>query len=126
MSNYNLQLQSNNIDLQTVLQTLQTKTAGGENSNIEDALVNRAILTYTNDRITSIGSNAFHNCTTLLSVSFPECTKISGYAFAYCYNLTSISFPVCAEIGDYAFRNCSKLTSVNFPVCSYIGSSAFL
>lgn len=30
MSNYNTQLQSNNIDLQMVLQTLQTKAAGGE------------------------------------------------------------------------------------------------
>lgn len=30
MSNYNTQLQSNNTDLQTVLQTLQTKAAGGE------------------------------------------------------------------------------------------------
>jgi hypothetical protein len=30
MSNYNSQLQSNNLDLQTVLQTLQTKAAGGK------------------------------------------------------------------------------------------------
>lgn len=29
MSNYNTQLQSNNIDIQTVLQTLQTKAVGG-------------------------------------------------------------------------------------------------
>ena len=29
MSNYNLQLQSNNTDLQIVLQTLQTKAVGG-------------------------------------------------------------------------------------------------
>jgi hypothetical protein len=29
MSNYNTTLQSNNVDLQEVLQTLQTKTAGG-------------------------------------------------------------------------------------------------
>lgn len=38
MSNYNSQLQSNNTDLQTVLQTLQTKVTGG--GSIETYLVN--------------------------------------------------------------------------------------
>lgn len=35
MSTYNTQLQSNNTDLQTVLQTLQTKAAGTENLDTE-------------------------------------------------------------------------------------------
>lgn len=40
MSNYNSQLQSNNIDLQTVLQTLQTKAAGGvETCNVTEVTI---------------------------------------------------------------------------------------
>lgn len=37
MSNYNTTLQSNNTDLQTVLQTLQTKAAGGNGIDTSDA-----------------------------------------------------------------------------------------
>ena len=39
MSTYNSQLQSNNTDLQTVLQTLQTKAAGGKEPVLQDKTV---------------------------------------------------------------------------------------
>ena len=39
MSNYNSTLQSNNIDLQEVLQTLQTKAAGGKDPVLQDKTV---------------------------------------------------------------------------------------
>lgn len=56
MLNYNTQLQSNNADLQMVLQTLQNKAV---DKNMENSIIQRTISSYTNDRITYIGSNAF-------------------------------------------------------------------
>lgn len=46
MSNYNSILQSNNIDLQTVLQALQTKATGGK-----DPFATTSLFTYTIDAI---------------------------------------------------------------------------
>jgi hypothetical protein len=57
------------------------------------------------DGVTSIGSYAFYNCTSLTSVTLPS-------------GVTSI--------GSYAFYNCSKLTSVVFENASnwYCASSS--
>ena len=233
MSNYNSQLQSNNTDLQTVLQTLQTKaaagqatpvisvnasglitatagtksatkqlafqsaktitpstvdqvavssgyytggivtvkgdsnlvasnivsgktifgvtgtatTGGGGDTSAEDGLITRAISSYTNDRVTKIGSYAFYYCPSLKTVSFPQATTIYSNAFYYCTSLTSasvpqattidyqvfgccyslktVSFPQATTIGSYAFCSCSSLTSVSFPQATTIGNRAF-
>lgn len=72
MSNYNTQLQSNNIDLQTVLQTLQTKAAGGginlpelTNEGIAaDLLVNKELIDSNGNKITgSMPNNGSINST---------------------------------------------------------------
>ena len=99
--------------------------SGGGDTTVEDSLVMRTATTYTNDRVTSIGSSAFYYYSRLTSVSFPAATLIGTSAFANCSNLTSVSFPVAEYIYDLAFRNCSKLTSVSFPVARDIGNSVF-
>ena len=75
--------------------------------------------------VTSVGTNAFQNCTSLTSVSFPVATYLGGYAFHTCRSLTSVNFPAVTSIGTNAFYSCTSLTSVSFPVATYIGSSAF-
>ena len=101
--------------------------------------------------VTSIGSNAFENCSGLTSVTMPDSvTSIGWKAFSGCSGLTSITIPdSVTSIGDYAvsdcsgltgviigngvtrigssaFQNCSKLTSVTIPdSVTSIGSSAF-
>ena len=128
MSNYNTQLQSNNTDLQTVLQTLQTKAAGGgqvEWSANEDAVITKTISSYTNDRVATIGNYAFYNCSKLTEVSFPAATNIGHCAFYGCSNLTTVSFPAATNIETYAFCNCYKLTEVSFPAATNIGNCAF-
>ena len=66
------------------------------------------------DSVTSIGGSAFNGCSSLTSVVIPDSvTSIDGYAFWRCSSLTSIEIPDRVKsIGDYTFRDCSRLTSV--------------
>ena len=78
--------------------------------------------------VTSIGDNAFINCSGLTSVTIPNgVTKIGDEAFHECSGLTSIIIPNgVTSIGGLAFEGCSALTSVTIPTTvTSIGVSAF-
>ena len=80
------------------------------------------------DSVTSIGSYAFNNCSSLESVTIPDSvTTIGSYAFYYCSSLESVTIPdSVTSIGSYAFNNCSSLESVTIPdSVTTIGSYAF-
>ena len=69
------------------------------------------------NNITSIGSNAFQNCSSLTSTSLPDSLmSIGNYAFSGCSSLTSISLPdSLASIESNVFYGCSSLTTVDLP-----------
>ena len=64
--------------------------------------------------VTSIGDEAFFECTGLTSVTIPNSvTSIGEFAFHNCSGLTSVTIGnSVTSIGDYAFYECSGLTSV--------------
>ena len=76
---------------------------------------------------TSIGYQAFYNCSSLTSVGdLSSCTSIGQYAFRQCSSLTSVDLSSCTSIENYAFSYCSSLTSVgDLSSCTFIGQDAF-
>lgn len=64
------------------------------------------------DGLTSIGYEAFKNCSSMVSVQIPEgVTTIESYAFQGCASLTSINLPNSVNrLGAYAFNGCDGLT----------------
>ena len=69
------------------------------------------------DGVTSIGVNAFKDCTLLTSVEIPDGVEsIGDGAFEDCSSLTSIKIPSSVtSIEDRTFFNCTRLTQVEIP-----------
>ena len=108
----------------TILGILGTYT-GNDDTSIEDSLITRKVTTYGNDRVTSIGQNAFKDCKSLRTINCPNVTSIEKSAFEGCSSLTSINFPLITSIGLYAFKDCNNLWNVNCPNVTTIGQYAF-
>lgn len=78
--------------------------------------------------VTSIGNDAFFECSDLISIEIPNSvTSIGDNAFGECSSLTSVEIPnSVTSIGDYAFSGCSGLTSVEIPnSVTLIGQGTF-
>ena len=67
--------------------------------------------------VTSIGDQAFYNCTSLTSVTIPDSvTSIGDRAFRCCISLTSVTIPdSVTSIGEEAFYGCWDLTRLTIP-----------
>ena len=78
--------------------------------------------------VTSIGVDAFYNCSDLTSVTISKgVTSIGVYAFCGCTGLTSVTIPnSVTSIGDQAFQRCTSLTFIFIPESvTSIGDGAF-
>ena len=69
--------------------------------------------------VTSIGSNAFYECSKLESITIPaSVTTIDYCAFEYCYELEDVTFAagsLLTSIGSSAFSSCGKLSAITIP-----------
>lgn len=76
----------------------------------------QGIITFEGD-VAVIGDYAFHDCSSLTSVTIPDgVTSIADCAFYGCSSLASVIIPdSVTSIGGDAFRYCNGLTSVTIP-----------
>jgi hypothetical protein len=77
------------------------------------------------DDITTIGNQAFWDCTALKTVSLPETTSVGSFAFWRCTSLETVSLPEATSIDNNAFQYCAALKTVSLPEATSIGNSAF-
>ena len=78
--------------------------------------------------VTSIGTTAFYNNSSILSVTIPTSLKTIGrYAFFGCGGLRSLQLAEGIEsIGSCAFQDCVSLISVTLPTTvTQVGANAF-
>ena len=78
--------------------------------------------------VTSIGQEAFTNCTSLTNITIPDSvTSIGGLAFKACSSLTSVTIGnSVTSIRNGAFARCTSLTSITIPdSVTSIGDQAF-
>jgi len=96
-----------------------------------DPNISMALATVTfmaGSQLTTIGSSAFSNCTSLSEINLPSnITYISDIMFSGCSSLTSITIPTnVTRIGSQAFGSCINLTSIIIPTSvTSIGSNSF-
>ncbi|MBQ9715201.1 MAG: leucine-rich repeat domain-containing protein [Clostridia bacterium] len=110
----------NIFDYRTYAETLKKVVITGGSSIRSQALQGCGSLTSVviPNSVTSIGSSAFLDCSSLESVTFGEksrLTSIDDAAFGHCISLISIEIPSSVKIiGEQAFYNCSSLKNVTF------------
>lgn len=92
------------------------------------ALVGEILLPseYNGLPVTSIGANAFADCTQITKVTLPaSIATIQSGAFKGCTNLTEINLTNMQTIGISAFQGCSSLKSIEMASITSIGEEAF-
>ena len=92
-------------DGNTILTSGNTKPSGYDYSAMTTAQIGPCV--------TSLGENAFYQCTGLSSVNIPDSvTEIGNSAFTNCYSLSNVNIPdSVTAIGTRAFNGCTGLTS---------------
>ena len=99
-----------------------------ETGKIVDGIRKKVTGVVIPEGVTSIGDEAFRECTFLTSIEIPDSVEsIGNSAFSGCSSLTSIEIPnSVTNIEDWAFAHCSSLTSIDIPNSVIkIGEDAF-
>lgn len=92
-------------------------------TGIKDKMMKNIVVP---DYVTEISENAFHNCSSLTSVTIGSgVTSIGSYAFYKCSSLQSLTIPNSVNsIGRLAFYGCTGLTEIKYNAINCAGLSS--
>jgi hypothetical protein len=62
--------------------------------------------------VTTMGTYAFHNCTSLVNIHLPKIKTLSGYDFQSCRKVQVFDFPSLESIGVASFYGCSGIKAL--------------
>lgn len=96
----------------------------GGDTSIEDSIITRKITSYTNDRVTSIGNQAFMNATSLKSISFPNVESAGLSSFNNCTALTDVDLPLLESVSTQTFYGCNALVRLDLPKLQTIAAQS--
>ena len=91
----------------------------------EEAFANTKLSKANFNKLSTMNSGAFKNCTNLNSIFIPECKDIPSEAFKECTSLNEVNITSSKTIGKEAFEGCTSLTSISAPNCNFIKEGAF-
>lgn len=98
----------------------------GGGTETEDALVTRQISgVYTNNRVSSIGANAFKSCSGLTEVRFDKAASVGNAAFSSCSNIVKGYFPAAETTENQAFLSLSRSEVLYFGKLKTVAVQAF-
>ncbi|MDR2159087.1 MAG: leucine-rich repeat domain-containing protein [Treponema sp.] len=84
-----------------------------------------ALENVTGANITAIGTYAFSQRSSLVTVDFPGALTIGSDAFHSCTGLTAVTLDAATSIGGWAFSGCSALRSVSLRSVTTTGMNTF-
>ena len=89
------------------------------------AFENSGIRAFTATSASDIGSSAFKDCTSLLSVDIPAATTLHQSLFSGDAALHSVNAPNATTLQGSVFSGCTALSSLSLPAIQFIGDRAF-
>ena len=98
----------------------------GGNTEMEDSLVARNSTEYVNDRVESIGYQAFRYYTSLKRCSFANVKTVSSYAFSDCSALEQINIPNAITLGGRMLSACSSIKTLHLPKVTTLSDYALV
>lgn len=99
---------------------------GGGGGGNEDAIISRSLSgSYTNSRVSAVGDYALNSCKQLTAATFSAAATVGSQAFANCSNLVTLSLPAATSIGAYLCNSDAKLETASVPRATQIPSNAF-
>ena len=96
-----------------------------ERESVVAGIVDRNIVEFNSDAVSSLGANAFRSCTKLKTVIAPNATTVMSNSLSDCTQLTTAYLPNVTAVYGYAFLNCFALSDLVLTNVKTIYSRAF-
>lgn len=88
---------------------------------VTDSIIDRSIVEFRDDKLTSVGTYAFQDCTALETVDLPNVTSVTNYSFGNCSKLISLNLPSVTSLAFFPLSGTSSLTTLVLPKVTKIG-----